>query len=196
MFAVHLPTSQIYQWKWLPSDKKQQEPSPFHLLYDRKRTQHKLSKSKRIPKYKNFLPNYPFGRDKNYKSFKFREKTCLSKFQKGHRCYGTSQYGTQFQNPCYSACITPQLQASPAHMHLVAKTVIKLNTLLPIPMWKSRTNINWTTAKSSTNLSWPCIRLLQAHIGFQLFKLWVDTSTRGIKKPGKYFLNRVKHIVI
>ena len=55
----------------------------------------------------------------------------LSMSQKDHICYGTSQCGTQFQNPCYSACITLLLQASQAHMHLVAKKSYKIKHIHP-----------------------------------------------------------------
>jgi len=53
--------------------------------------------------------------------------------QKDRICCGTSQCGTQFQNPCYSACITPLLQASLAHMHLVAKNSHKIKHINPNP---------------------------------------------------------------
>ena len=49
-----------------------------------------------------------------------QSRTYPSMSHKDHICYGISQSGTQFQNPCYNACITLLLQASPAHMHLVA----------------------------------------------------------------------------
>jgi hypothetical protein len=48
----------------------------------------------------------------------------------------------------------------------------------------SITNTN-NKKRAATNLSRPCISLLQAHIRIQLFKFRVDTSTRGIKKPTK-----------
>ena len=65
--------------------------------------------------------------------FEIHLRAYLSMSQKGHICYGTSQCDTQFQNLCYSACITPLLQASLAHMHLVAKHHHKIKHINPKP---------------------------------------------------------------
>lgn len=66
----------------------------------------------------------------------------LSKFQKVHRCYGTFQYGIQFQNPCCNVCTILHWQASPSRKHLEArtrKTNEKLKTItLQLLKWPSK----------------------------------------------------------
>jgi hypothetical protein len=37
----------------------------------------------------------------------------------------------------------------------------------------------------ATYLSWPSIRLLQAHVGLQLFEFGINACTRSIEKPAE-----------
>lgn len=108
--------------------KKQQEPFPFHL-YDEQQSD-KLLKCKSI---QNINDSYFIDLDKTSAKFKIQLRAYLSMYQKGRICYGTAQCGTQFQNLCYNACITLLLQASPAHMHLVARKNYKIKYTHPNP---------------------------------------------------------------
>lgn len=115
-----------------------------------------------------------------------KSRAYLSMFQKDHKCYGTFQHDTQYQNLCCSACTTPLLPASLSHKHLEAKPMRKAKSLTTSTIYKGKTSrLKHSRPQRVTNLSRPGISLLQAHIGFQLLKFRVDTSTRGIEKPAQ-----------